>query len=405
MPIERKRKFSRFHWDSRLQRVEQVQFTGDGETVVMLNRAGGVEYYDVRFNAWPTTFRIDAPTIRVMAVSRDGKMIAYGHDSDFSVWRIGEIPSPRNVRLMELLDRHFRDGAYDRLDAIAEYLQKEARPSPWNGRWSRYETLIENLADAPWDPRDSAGHDERIKKWMEARPDSATAKLVAARRDIALAWEARGSGFADTVTEEGWEGFRKNIEEARTIVVPIADSEKPPPEVYPLLFLVAKAQSWDRERIDEYVEKMMKSAPRQYSAHSRVGELLMPRWGGRREDAVNYATRIGDRIGGAEGDAVYARVVLTLRPYHRADVFLEEHRFDIDRVHRGIAQLAAEVDDDPMPLHEGLLLARMCDDKRRAKEYVAKLAPFDERWPLNLWRSRETYLAIKEWASGGSLFK
>jgi hypothetical protein len=217
-----------------------------------------------------------------------------------------------------------------------------------------------------------------------------------------LAWQARGRGSAATVTEEGWREFREKIEETRKLVVPIADSDNPPPETFTLLFAVAMAQSWDREEVDKYVEKLMKVAPRHSSAHMQVVQLLMPRWGGKPGDSEAYAARIADRIGGAAGDAIYARCGVAQRKYYSPESFLEVTGFDGGRIHKGIAHLAAESPDDLHLLLQGLMLAAFQKDQVQAKVYATKVAPRLAEWPMGLWAERNVYLSIMRWATGSA---
>jgi hypothetical protein len=383
---------------SRLDRQPLVQFTGDGETILAMDLDGRLEYRPVLALNQMIGCRIQPRRVTVVSPSLDGKTVAYGHDDGFSVWRVSEVPTRASRRFGELVNRLFLQAQYDKLESIAQYLRKERMPFSWQSRGSRFDLMIEYLSEPPGTFGDSEGHDVRIRAWVSARPASLVAKLVQAQRLVDLAWKARGSGFADTVTEEGWKVFREDIEKARGILEPIADSDRPPAEVFSLLFAVAKAQSWDADRVDKYVEKLMKTAPRYAAAHAQVAIMRMPRWGGKKEDSQAYARSVADRIGGAAGDGVYARAAIALRPYHDTTTFLTQTFFDPERLHSGIAQLAKEAPDDPLPLHEGLIFARMQDDRTLGRIYAEKLGPFDEEWPLHLWRSREAYDAIKRWA-------
>src|SRR5262245_43970923 len=49
------------------------------------------------------------------------------------------------------------------------------------------------------------------KAWCEARKDSALARLVRGTHYMHWAWEARGSGWANSVSEDGWKLFRERL--------------------------------------------------------------------------------------------------------------------------------------------------------------------------------------------------
>lgn len=62
------------------------------------------------------------------------------------------------------------------------------------------------------------GDDEQnrqlVDEWVEASPQSAWARAVRADLYVDWAWEARGSGYAHTVSEEGWKLFGERLEQA-----------------------------------------------------------------------------------------------------------------------------------------------------------------------------------------------
>jgi hypothetical protein len=59
--------------------------------------------------------------------------------------------------------------------------------------------------------------------------------LIAARRKFRAAWDARGGGFAHTVTEEGWKLFYKYLEEAEAILLPAWKERPDRPEIATLM--------------------------------------------------------------------------------------------------------------------------------------------------------------------------
>lgn len=94
---------------------------------------------------------------------------------------------------------------YDALDALySEFSQREF------AIWDSYPDLIQFFDILSPYSRQSDGWQEAIsgiEAWREARPDSIAAVLALARVYENWAWNARGSGYADTVAEEQWEQF------------------------------------------------------------------------------------------------------------------------------------------------------------------------------------------------------
>src|SRR5262249_4129202 len=53
----------------------------------------------------------------------------------------------------------------------------------------------------------------------EADPDPWIKDMIAGRIEIKLAWDSRGGGWANTVTEQGWKGFFAHLTLARDCLV------------------------------------------------------------------------------------------------------------------------------------------------------------------------------------------
>ena len=54
-------------------------------------------------------------------------------------------------------------------------------------------------------------HFQNLEKWKAAYPDSITARVAAAKSWINYAWQARGGGYADTVSDENSRIFAERI--------------------------------------------------------------------------------------------------------------------------------------------------------------------------------------------------
>ena len=110
----------------------------------------------------------------------------------------------------------------------------------------------------------SSGHSEHIKKlqaWQAEFPESPNPRVVLGRAYIGYAWDARGSGFALSVSDAGWELFHQRIDESyrllnESLALGVKDGE-----VYARLIDVAKAQSASPDEAQEWVEAGIKADP------------------------------------------------------------------------------------------------------------------------------------------------
>jgi hypothetical protein len=121
-------------------------------------------------------------------------------------------------------------------------------------------------------------------------PRSATNPWLAhmARGIIAenAAWGARGGGFANTVTDEGWQRFREELQIARQEFS--AAAALTPQDPWPAMGMLAIALNTD-EDVAPWIDKVLTAAfdyPQFYDIMLNFGR---PRWGGTHESMVTFA--------------------------------------------------------------------------------------------------------------------
>jgi hypothetical protein len=101
-------------------------------------------------------------------------------------------------------------------------------------------------------------------------------------------------------------------------------------------------------------------------------EDLLPRWGGSPNDAREYADRVAAAIGGDEGDAAYATLVIRLLDYHQHGI-KDELGFDPQRFQRGLDYRFRDHLDRPEYLQLGVMLAGVAGDAERTKKFAAQI--------------------------------
>ena len=127
--------------------------------------------------------------------------------------------------------------------------------------------------------------------WCASSPRSSDAHLIRGTMLIHFAWEARGSGWASTVTPEGWKLFGERLEKARQELELAARLEPKDPYAPANLVVVGMALDLGPEKLDEYFEKAVKADPRCMPAYlNRIG-ALEPRWGGTNEAMFAFARK------------------------------------------------------------------------------------------------------------------
>ena len=95
---------------------------------------------------------------------------------------------------------------------------------------------------------------------------------------VEKAWDLRGSGFAGTVTEEGWRGFNKHLAIAREHLTQAWEHAPQFPEVPARMITASMGQGTGDERV--WFERSVMAQFDHYTAYKNYLWSLWPRWGG-----------------------------------------------------------------------------------------------------------------------------
>lgn len=139
-------------------------------------------------------------------------------------------------------------------DAVSEYFER------FGGLEGRVTFFRQYASRVPW-----RGHPHRV--------------LADLLKD--WAWEARGSGFADSVTEEGWKLFHERLQEAADhLTIAIELDPKNLSTIQQLMGGVALGLHLPREVMETLFEQGVEIDPGDYDIHSAMATYLAEKWHG-----------------------------------------------------------------------------------------------------------------------------
>lgn len=346
--------------------------------------------------------------VRRVALASANRVVLLGTSKgQVRAYRLPEGPISNAQSAALTLNQLLREERYAELDMIISKAERDLKPFAWHPNRTPLETLGDLLSRNFGRPTLKSDVNTQLDKWIANRPDAKFPRLLRAERFIIAAWQHRGGGVAARVTPEGWEGFRENIAKARELAEPVAAEQKPIPIAYRTLATISMAENWDREERDEYIDRLIEEAPDCIEAHASFMQGLMPRWGGAPEDCHDYATRVADKIGGADGDAMYARLAIEQRMYYPEEHFLQMAGLDAERTLRGLLHLARTAPDRHWAQHTGLRLAFNLKDHAQAKAFADLLDTPELRhqWQTDWWPSdtdlRDALEFVQNWEKTG----
>jgi hypothetical protein len=119
------------------------------------------------------------------------------------------------------------------LDCIAD-AAREGKTRFSGGDWKLHKFYTGLDEPRPGHPtqEDWQEHFRLLGRWRKQNPQSITAQIALAKSYVSYAWDARGDGFADSVSDSGWRLFEQRLKTAKSILDEAASMPTKCPESY-----------------------------------------------------------------------------------------------------------------------------------------------------------------------------
>ena len=120
-------------------------------------------------------------------------------------------------------------------------------------------------------------------------PDYESRKLLLKGNSYAdMAWQARGSGWAKTVSNEGWRLFGERLEIAGEALTRAWELDQTDPRIALAMMRVELGQSEGRPRMELWFRRAMALDPDYYEACRSKLNYLDPKWAGTIEEMLKF---------------------------------------------------------------------------------------------------------------------
>lgn len=284
---------------------------------------------------------------------------------------------------------------FDELDSIADRFRNEKTRASGGG-W-RIREFYEVL-DVPYKTdKDFVDHLEHLRKWMQQRPESITARVALATSLTRWAWVARGNGLADTVTDEGWRLFGERANEALTVLQGSRDMRAKCPQWYSEMMIVGLALGWNGSQMRDIYDRAVQFEPDYEYFYKARTNYLLPKWYGKEDDATAFAKSAADKLGGDAGEIMYYRMATCIlkRGNGNIDRFLQQ--MDWPRIQRGYTLLNAQFGHDGRSDNAFAFMAYRYKDAPTAQRQFALIG---DKWSVHVWRDRNSFERARDWSTG-----
>jgi hypothetical protein len=173
-------------------------------------------------------------------------------------------------------------------DQIPTYLQELLK----KGVYSPTETnvLVRHLASDRWESVLKKYYRHILDGIKDAKLEPWAADAIRGAAAVSAAWESRGGGWADKVTKEGWQGFEKNLEEARTYLNRSWElNQRDPVAAAEMISVTMAGSGFPRETVRTWFDRATAAEFDFVPAYTSVANATLPRWGGSHESMIAFA--------------------------------------------------------------------------------------------------------------------
>lgn len=234
-------------------------------------------------------------------------------------------------------------------------------------------------------------YEAKISAWEKAYPDSLAVPNVRANLYIYLAWDARGSGYSDTVGASGWKVFKERVQQARDVLESSKKKGSVCPEWYNAMMSVALGQGWSRADYERLFDEAVVAEPTYYDYYFSKVLFLLPRWYGEPGEWEVFAEKAPTYLP-AEGMAIYTRLAWG-QSWLYGNIF-EETKVDWPKMRQGFRDLLRQYPDSFWNMKNFAGFAFQAGDRETAQELVAVMEKHPQR---KLWENDPKLAQIKAW--------
>lgn len=235
--------------------------------------------------------------------SRDGKPSSDCIDQ--KTLKVGPCPeSQRFIREAQFpLEEAFNSKNYSELDRLYSRWCTGSDRFP-DGRWllAWYTKTFFGYFQA-WKNWDK--HLNQFMEWQKKYPESEAARLLEAVYWRSYAWNARGSGYANSVSKEGWQLFHQRISNAQ---IKLASVSSNCPAKYPVMIDNLIDASASEPDLRTVYNEAIKRFPEYHSIYFAMSRHYLPEWGGSISAYEKFANEAASTTRSFEGSAMYARL-------------------------------------------------------------------------------------------------
>lgn len=245
-----------------------------------------------------------------------------------------------------------------------------------------------DASDAEWQ-----AHLSVLKDWIAQRPQSVTARIALAGSYLTYGWKARGSGYSNTISDDGWLLFNERMQLAAQTLVEAYKLPEKCPYWYELMQAILRTEGLDKQKMRDLFDHAVAFEPDFYHFYQEQATYLLPKWGGEPGDAEGFAEETYKRVGGKEGAFLYFSIAATIY----CDCANEPKPMQLSWkvIQEGYEYMNSKYGTNNLKENQMALLAFQAGDRKAAHDLFAQIG---DAWNHETWRSKSRFEQVKAWA-------
>lgn len=129
-------------------------------------------------------------------------------------------------------------------------------------------------------------------EWISKSPQNDLPKIIKGYQLIDKAWEIRGRGTIDTVSNEKLSSFKRYLKQAEEVLISVKQNNLYKTNVAACLLIIYKAIDCNREHVRQLFNKAIKDAPDDAELHKNYMAFVSPKWGATVQEYKDYLNQM-----------------------------------------------------------------------------------------------------------------
>ena len=248
--------------------------------------------------------------------------------------------------------------------------------------------LVDSPNDSDWE-----SHLLFVREWTETMPKSIIARTALANTNLNYAWEARGSGYSNSISLENRKLVDARMQKALKEIELASILDERYHGYFSSLLKIANASGFETDEFKNIFNSAVNYDETYQYSYTQMATYLLPRWNGKPGDWEDFADKVKVNLGRIEGLKMYYLIVVEMGGMHGND-FFDIHRVSWEDTKKGFELYEKNYGMSRRKLNQFGSLARHAKDAQMGCKIFNRLKGEDDFEPA-VWTNRGTFEAYK----------